>query len=504
MARGMALDFHTANLFRLVRAAADKHVRLDASLVPKPWREASEAYPTVRVDYLGAGLDVPAEDDDTPVRPLLARWYIAANNALAPFYDDPTAWESPEQGRQSIREAFGRYLPEPAVAWPDGGVELTELWARQGFGAQRLERVAPGGPPDEAYVSSFEFLTKYPVRSGLLPFGGEVFLDRNGKATRARYLGEAFRPGDAGWDHATFAYRTSSLVWGTFDDHVCRTHYVLMNGQVLATKRRLALAHPLRSFLAPFHYRTAAINNGGTLTLVPKGGVFHRAAGFDWPTLQQTYSDCIAGYRYETFAQGCRRRGLTAEEVGPDFATLFPYASDGLEYWTRVRAFVEDAFERSPALQSATTTHGDATKRWWDDQAAALPGGLPAYGPEALRDLVAMAVFTGSGYHEHVGNVAPYVANPPVAGGKIRAGQVMADRQVSMQYGVLACITGLPMPKLMEDFGHLMPDDAARDAHGAFKASLADWQVEVDARNAGRSLQFHSFSPRTMSCSVSI
>jgi hypothetical protein len=109
-----------------------------------------------------------------------------------------------------------------------------------------------------------------------------------------------------------------------------------------------------------------------------------------------------------------------------------------------------------------------------------------------------------SATHEHVGNVAQYIRNPTLAAGKLWPGQTIADKQSSMHLCVVGAITGLEMPKLMEDFSHMMPDDHSRAAVRSFQRDLSDWQLDVDARNARRAQPFVSFSPRELSCSIAI
>ncbi len=498
------MDLHTSNLFRLVRKAAASYRKLDGSQLPKPWREASEAFPVEHVAYVANGVDVPAQDDDSPVRPKIVRKFLELNNSWAPKRDKAVFWSSPQDGRNKIKEIFGKNLPEPSVIWPDSGVALTEDWARQGLGAHHLEKIKEGGQAGEVYVSSFEYMSHYQVRDGLATYGGALYLTADMKATRIRLRGKDVRPTDADWEAAAFAYRSSSLVATTFSDHVFRCHYVLMNTVLLAVKRYLPLSHPLRHFIAPFHYRTAAINNGGAVTLVPEGGMFHRTGGYTWKQQREVYNDCVTSYRFETFEETMRRRGVHPDDLGPDHAMLFPYASDGMELWRRIRAFTNDALDSSPALSGILGSHKAATEKWWKSISDGLPGGLAPLNEKSLRDFLSQVIFTVTGFHEHVGNVSQYIVNPALAAGKLWPNQTVSDMQSSMQLCVVGCITGLPMPKLLEDFGHLMPDKESTDALHRFQAALGEMQTEVDARNAKRRLAFTSFCPNRMSCSVSI
>ena len=499
-------DPHTAGLFKLVRVSADKFRRLRASDLPKPWRQANPDLPTMKVPHVGNSLEVLAMDDDAVVRSKPVQLLLRFNNAWLPFRDHDETWGGAEEARQGLEKRIGRYLPAASVDWADAGETTNDLWTRQALGSQNLRRVTPedGAQPDEAFVSAFEFMSKYRVRDGLLPYGGDAFMSAEGRVVRIRLHGSDYRPGDTGWAHAGFVYRSSSMVWSTLSDHVFKCHYLFMNPVLMSTKRLLPLEQGLRHFLAAFHYRTAAINHGGVFTLVPPGGMFHRTTGFDWETLQHVYEDCLNSFRYETFKDGVVRRGLALDSLGADHSRFLPSVSDGMEYWTRTRAFVDDVCDRSGAVASALGRGRDATRRWWDAIAAAYTGGLPELGEESLRDMLTQVVFTVSATHEHVGNVAQYIRNPTLAAGKLWPGQTIADKQSSLHLCVVGAITGLEMPKLMEDFSHLMPDEHSRQAVRTFQNNLEDWQVELDARNARRVQPFVSFSPRELSCSIAI
>ena len=495
------LDFHSKNLFRLVRMAVDRFKPLKTQEIPAPYREASADLDTIRVDFIGDGVDVLKADDDTPVRPWFLRLYILLNNHLASHRDMPETWGSAAEGLEKAKTTFGKYIPEPDVEW--GGVkDLTAVWARQGLGAHRLTRVGENHE-EEVFAATFEHMSEYAVRDGIDRYGGDAYLGADGSLRRIRLHGEDVRPGDPGWEHAQFAFRTSSLVWTTLADHVLLGHFVLANAFLISTKRFLKLDHPLRSFCAPFHYRTGAINNGGVGTLVPKGGMFHRTTAFTWPALLDVYNAGVAEYRFETFPDQLRRKGVHPDSI-EDAELVYPYGADGVQYWDCVAAFVQDVFDTSPAMQEVLGSRREETAQWWEAQSQLLPGGLPQLGQQSLQDYLAHVIFTVTGFHQHVGSVAAYVLDPSLCSGKTYAEATICDVQSSGQLGVVACITGLSMPMLQGNFSHLMPDAGAKEAEGRFRESLAALQVQIDARNERRQLAHNTFSPRALASSISI
>lgn len=495
------LDFHSKNLFRLVQMAVDRFVPLKTAEIPAPYREANPDLDTIEVSFIGDGLDVMKVDDDTPVRPWFLRQYISLNNRWATFRDVPKAWNSAAEGLETAKAIFGKYVPQPDVVW--GDVEdLTSLWARQGLGAHHLARIGENHE-EEVFAVSFEHMSQYAVRDGIDRYGGEAILGVDGTLRRIRLRGEDVRAGDSGWAHAQFAFRSASLVWTTLADHVFHGHFVLANAFLISTKRYLKLDHPLRSFCAPFHYRTGSINNGGVGTLVPKGGMFHRTTAFQWSALLDVYNDCVAEYVFETFPDELRRKGVHPDSM-EDPESVYPYGADGVRYWDCVAGFVQDAFDSSTAMQEVLGSRREETAQWWDAQSSLLPGGLPELSQQSLQDYLAHVIFTVTGFHQHVGSVAAYVLDPSLCSGKTYAHATICDMQTSGQLGVVACITGMAMPKLQGNFSHLMPDDGAKEAEGRFRKSLTVLQTEIDARNERRQLAHNTFSPRALACSISI
>lgn len=199
-----------------------------------------------------------------------------------------------------------------------------------------------------------------------------------------------------------------------------------------------------------------------------------------------------------------RRQGIHPRELPAAWAARLPYATDGLDFWERVERYVHDLFTESPALAGVLDgPRGDETRAFWDDLAGQLPGGLPPLDRAALPAVLTWVLFVVTGFHAHVGHVAPYVRDAAVVAGRPFAGATASDPQNSLQMAVVAAITGLVVPHVADDLSHAMPDDGARAVYARFRASLAEHQEEVDARNARRPLPFPGFSPRVVPCSVS-
>jgi hypothetical protein len=73
---------------------------------------------------------------------------------------------------------------------------------------------------------------------------------------------------------------------------------------------------------------------------------------------------------------------------------------------------------------------------------------------------------------------------------------------------VLAVVTGLRMPGLLEDWSHLIDHDQNYQDnlknYKKFKRDLQDLSEDIDRRNEIRNYPFQSFNPKYMECSTSV
>lgn len=500
------MDLFTKVVFGGVKKAAGAFKPTATEGIPLPSTESRPDFPVERIDYVGAGLEIPGMDDDVPMRPFAARAMMKLNNRFAPFRDERESWRDAAECRAYLDATFGTLLQPPSVVWENPASDLAlQRWALQGFASHRLQRGSTiNGTPASAHddlVLPFDFMRSYDVRKGLARYGGDAWFSREGKLKSIVVDGSYLRPSDGqAWEAAKFNLRSASLVWTTLADHVGKCHYGVANAVVLASKRQLSRQHPLRAFIAPFHFRTAAINNGASQSLVPWGALLHRTSGFEWDAMLRIYKDAPSEYRFETFPQELRRRGVHPESL----ATPYPYAEDGLLYWDCILAFVQDAFASSDALKQVLGAAREETQRWWDDLRAHLVGGLPELSLESLTEFLAHTIFTVTAFHNHVGTVADFVMDPTFTAGKVWPGATIADKQSTTHLCVVASITGFEMPRLMGDFSHLMPDGKAREAVNSWHSRLRQVEEEITGRNAKRGQPLLSFLPSRMAISVAI
>ena len=79
---------------------------------------------------------------------------------------------------------------------------------------------------------------------------------------------EEVRPGDKGWEHAKFAFRSSLFSLVTLVDHLYGVHMQAGNVTATAAREQLGNNHPVRRFLVPFMYQTISVNDNARNNLV--------------------------------------------------------------------------------------------------------------------------------------------------------------------------------------------------------------------------------------------
>jgi hypothetical protein len=121
--------------------------------------------------------------------------------------------------------------------------------------------------------------------------------------------------------------------------------------------------------------------------------------------------------------------------------------------------------------------------------------------------LLTQFIFVVTGMHEQAGSVAEYVLDPSFLGGKIRAGQKIADVQASVQVLLLLAATGFKQPPLLGNYTHLFLEQHHREACEVFwnfQKRLQELSLAIAERNTKRKQAFENFNPALLQSSVSI
>lgn len=499
------MDFHTAFILRLIQLNQIKYQQIATHQIPKPYTKANPQIPTKFVSAIGeTGIEIPEQDDDSIARPKWLRKIVRLNNKYSPFVDHKEIWSNADFAKSTILEVYaGTTLPQPETNWDSPTTdESTARFVLQGIGAHHLERATEeeGG----GFVLKMAHMEKFAVRENFMPYGGNAFVSTDGKLQYIHMRGKNIMPHDPSWELTKFIFRTTTLVYVTIIDHLITCHYGIANALVLATKRCLSLDHPLRAFLAPFHYHTAAINSLSLDSLFDERGLLQRLSGFTKEALQELCKNGFSAQRLERFPEKLHRQGIHPSTLTQQEQDMLPFVVDGLAYWNCVELFIHEAFKQSTQLNKIFSTPYDRqTQAWWQELQRWINMPLPSLEQESLITTLCTIIFSVTGLHHHIGHAAPYVRDPTFAGGRVVINATVTEVQNSFQACTATLATGFSVPLINGDFTHLMPDIGAKRAAIEFQNHLMQLQQEIDTRNLKREQPFMSFSPNKIPCSVS-
>jgi hypothetical protein len=196
-------------------------------------------------------------------------------------------------------------------------------------------------------------------------------------------------------------------------------HIVFANVVTSADRQNLPKNHPIRRLIKPFSHGTPTVNLGAQMFLTTENGLLHRTMALDWSGLRTCLVHGLQTVRVAANPMDKHKKALA--ELGD---LDFPYAADGRDFYEVVLTMVDRYF-----------------RVYY----------LSAY--------AASFIFHVAGMHHVVGNVAEYLIHPDFASIRIRPGSEVADVEAS-HYGLLvAILTGLKTPKLVNDFSHLLLQD---------------------------------------------
>lgn len=517
------LDTYTKFVWGATRSDANDESRT-------PVKDSSEIHPPVRraqltsIEILDFPYYIPYQDEDTPVRSWkqgLLSWfsdYITHSEVFFPLNDVVYDFNSADEARHLTRLINGplAFNISDEENYSD---QALVRWTFFGFGAHRVRRVKSSiqagwnarfddaTEHQESFVVDLLWMAALDVRPGFAHYGAAAYFGSkdDGFAPRRISLPKANNPkvwrdvypGDADWDYAKYAFRSSLLVGVTLADHLSLAHLRLSSVVVQAARETLSTIHPLRLLLAPFSFRTIEINRGAASNLAAKLGVLHRAVALSWKGLETGFRVTLTNdYEY-----------LLEEQLSEGLNDTIPYVQDGQDFKRIVEKFVADYLIVYYPTEDALFSDADLAHFLREIDAFGFPV-PPIRNRQELINFVREFIMVVTAYHYQVGTVAPYVLDPYAASGKIRPGIARGDVQSTFLVSVIALFTSYPQPMLLGNFSHLLLQDEHYPQTNAifdqFHADLDALTAIIDARNHQRPWPFEAFNPRFLRSAVSI
>jgi hypothetical protein len=489
-------NLHTYIFTRLVKAQFDDFVPKTLADLAAIWPPRGLDVEHVETLQLDVGVDDLEEAGLTPI----SRQLLRLVHQL-PRTDPRVPYASIDAAQRELYDIFADRLGNNRDQWlePTSDAAIV-LLVTQGLAAHLLEK----GHEARTYVVDLSYMSELSVRAGFVRYGAKLVLELDAhdaleprSITWARGTSE---PGEDGWEEAKFAFRVSVATAVTVADHAVKCHFLASNAMVVATRTQLPSAHPVRSLLRPFQFRTPAINSGALVTLIPPRAIFHRLFAFEWEGLAGLYARAKAEFRWETVPQSLGRRGVMDL---PGYA----FAEDALALW-HVERQLSGEYLDAIGFEPAGDAPIEAFRR---ELVRVLPAtaGVPELRDRAaLADALAVAIFNATGFHEQAGGaIGDYLARPDFVVPTMVDGPVLSamlpSKNTMIQGYMLGVLTNFKMPRITDDFSSLVPEAAA----GVVRRWIGRLQAlarEVDARNATRAQPFYTFHPDRLEISVSI
>jgi len=531
------LDSHTKIMFSIAKGffaeERKQNITLDGKSINIP--KYKEKLPKKHLHF---GVLAPIEDqEDVPVITLsdhidkyktsaFFRWL--GDPFFHPLVDLDEPWKSLEVARQSMATAAGRDLPEPNIPWrgEESGArrawdvtsdEAISMICFSGLAAQHLVRVGSRvyshlpAPIQQAcadsnasYVVDFSWMSTLEVRDGFERYGATVFIDEDANVIKMYWAhGDKFiNPGEAGWEHVKWVFRSSLVTGVTLKDHLIGIHMMSANFLTTCTRENLSPSHPIRRFIRPHSYRTLQVNHGATKTLITKYSLLHRTAALTWTGLKQGMKFSFSTLRFTGIRDYLAERGLL------NASDIYSWGTDMTNFENLVFDYVSKYIEIYYPNPEDVRKDTELQDLW--NCMTILPNTKipPLRTTDELVHIVTNFIVFVTAVHHHVGNVAEYLMDPQFASGKIRPGTELATIQESFQSMNIALLTGFQAPDLMNDFTHLL----LRDEHiekttelmNDFQKKLKNLSEEMDNKNKQRRFPCNSANPKRLQCSVSI
>jgi hypothetical protein len=519
------LDNYTKVVMQLMKAAV-KESNTSPSRggdIIQPLNSPTKDLDIIRLDMAKF---IPRWDEDEPKGSKLSRrivrWLV--NQNIWDFHDCLVEFNTLEQAVEWRLKMFPG-LPLPNVIYSDmlSDKAMTQL-AFAGCACHYTQRIEkdwqPGcGIPDQkfleeaVYVNDMTGLSTFRVRQPFERYGAAAYFDKDHQilAIYWSHKSQLIKKGEQYWEHAKYVWRSTFFAYVTISDHLIVTHMIEANAFVTASRKCLAIDHPLRIFIKPFTYHTVSVNYQAAMSLVNERGLVHRIWAFDYDEFLKVCDYISMNYKFRILPDFISKTMYPSEKNGSEeeWDKVYPIYHDLTEFWKIIQNYVTSFFRinYNVTVDNDDLPNDSSIREFINEICKQL--GIP--GITSLKifiNVLSQLIASSTGIHEHVGQISDYMLDPRFIGAKLQEGKQIQNIQTYSQILVLAVVTGLRMPGLLEDWSHLIEYDQYHsenlDNYRYFKSQLRDLSRDIDRRNKIRNYPFESYNPRYMECSTSV
>ena len=396
-------------------------------------------------------------------------------------------------------------------------------------------------PDDAYYMNDVTFLGMFDVRDGYNKYGACLYFDKkfqliaiytcwNNKLTMKPENSTFDQNNITEWDYCKWAFKCTFSAVLTLCGHALKTHMIEANAFVVSVRESLPKHHPLRIFLKPYVFRTVSINNQAANSLIKEHAIFDRLYCFKRESFVDMLKYCILNYKFKPARNNYCHPSMMSENISE---RDFPFKYDLASLWDITYKYLSGWFDlyyptfddddgngntdRAPIeeIYNNETNDGKSVQLFVMNLKKLLGFEEPCTRGDVLN-IICHLIVNACGIHEHVGQVSDYLMNPMFIGSRIRklpeSGElklkhVMMTVQEFAQSLALTTLTGLKMPKLLQDWSHLIKDKAHLEIYTQYKQELEQLSKHIDRKNGDTSLRrypFQSFNPKHLETSVSV
>ena len=463
-------------------------------------------------------------------------------------------WYDGEDKKASIDALIGTGTNPLRTLVPWGEEKYTDQgfadYVFKGIGQHRVVKVRAGDADAKGatYAVYLGFMEQFEVRPGFARHGANAYFNAEGQPTHIVRLGRTYYPSVPGWEKHTehglswrecreldgwykcfslsrglhpceckvpakigfksakFAFLSTLNTVITFVDHLYWGHLTVANSIVSGNVQELGVHHRLRALMHPFTFRTAEINWRAAFSLVNEYGLVHRSSSFSADGLKELFKFVQTeegGLQFMTIPERFAAQGFTSEDK-----VQLPLHEDGADFYQIVRKYVRTHLTTYYDYPTNACGKDEGISAWMTRANSISPRkDLPtgeALTCEKLEDVLSTFVFTVTGYHAHVGQIAAEVNDPCHSPWAWREGELCGPPRTTFTMRFVMEATSLPQPKLLDDYTHVLrrPGDKARWL--VFQEELAAFGKVVDSRNANRTRPFRSFDMDVVEVSIGI
>mmetsp|Transcript_1929 Transcript_1929/g.4370 ORF Transcript_1929/g.4370 Transcript_1929/m.4370 type:complete len:589 (-) Transcript_1929:114-1880(-) len=404
---------------------------------------------------------------------------------------------------------LGPALPTPRVVWNDlAGDEAQGLLAYYGLGQIHLS--ASDDPARGEHMVDLRQMVDLKVRKAFERFGAcAYFKDRRITSIFWSHGDKWVAPGDADWEHAKFAWRCSLGTWVTAVDHLVWTHWICANAINVSARECLPPEHPIRRVLHVSLFGTSKVNMESVSTLGSNGSFLHRMCALEYyGGLKEAQIAALEAFEFQTWPDRVAKSNLPEEAK-----KRLPLFVDGLEVWNVMHRFYKSYVAMHYQDDDAVRGDTDLAEYWTFKRSPHYAKGLPALSKAALVDQLTHACFSVTAWHNVVGDITQYVTMPNSMAFQVRPGRDMADARQMANILALTASCGRVMPRLIEDWSHLLavpggegPEARKRasELHAELVSGLEEVSENINQRSKACPMPFTEFDPVHFECSVSI